>query len=473
MQAIFLPPDADAAAFRPLARRAIAALIPPEKLAFITGGETLLPAATLPEPKADLRVPRSYAMLLETASMHRSADRFDLLYALLWRIQNGEKELVTRAADPLVARLRTYEKSVRRDIHKMHAFVRFRKTSTQEPPLYVAWFEPEHRILKAAAPFFRDRFTDMDWVIATPDGSAFWRDRQMTFAAAGPRLSETADAVLDDVWLTYYRTTFNPSRLRVKAMTAEMPRRYWRTMPETALLPAMIHGATARASSMREREADQPPRFAAKIAPRPRASAVVTSPLEKLREEAAACKRCALHAHATQTVFGDGPPTASLVFVGEQPGDQEDLAGLPFVGPAGQLFNGALREAGIDRSAVYLTNAVKHFKHEPRGKRRIHKRPNAGEVRACRWWLDRELATLRPRMVVALGATAAQALTGHTITVQSDRGPAKFGALDGFITVHPSFLLRLPDIEAQAREYARFVDDLRTVKEFIAGQHAA
>jgi DNA polymerase len=151
------------------------------------------------------------------------------------------------------------------------------------------------------------------------------------------------------------------------------------------------------------------------------------------------------------------------MFVGEQPGDQEDLAGRPFVGPAGQLFDRALAEAGIARETVYVTNAVKHFKFEPRGKRRIHKKPNAGEVAACRWWLEKEIAAVKPQLIVALGGTAASALARRPVSVQRERGPVGFGPLRGFVTVHPSFLLRLPDESAKAAEYQRFVSDLREV----------
>jgi DNA polymerase len=187
--------------------------------------------------------------------------------------------------------------------------------------------------------------------------------------------------------------------------------------------------------------------------------------LEALAADASTCRRCPLWKPATQTVFGEGPCDAAVVFVGEQPGDQEDLAGRPFVGPAGQLFDRALAEAGIDRNRVYVTNAVKHFKYEPRGKRRIHKTPNNAEIDHCRWWVESELNLIRPRLTVALGATAARALTGRTTTISRERGRiVKFrNDRDGFVTVHPSFLLRLPDQQAQAREYARFLDDLRAV----------
>jgi uracil-DNA glycosylase family protein len=196
--------------------------------------------------------------------------------------------------------------------------------------------------------------------------------------------------------------------------------------------------------------------------------------INKLSKEASTCTRCPLYAHATQTVFGEGPADAHLVFVGEQPGDQEDLAGRPFVGPAGQLFDRALAEAGIDRARVYVTNAVKHFKFEPRGKRRIHKKPNAGEIKACRWWVERELTTIAPRLVVALGATAAASLAGHAVPIMKERGKiTHFGERLGLITVHPSFLLRMPDKDSAAREFAHFVADLRHAAKEAAAKKAA
>ena len=189
--------------------------------------------------------------------------------------------------------------------------------------------------------------------------------------------------------------------------------------------------------------------------------------LSDLRAQALRCRNCQLWKSATQTVFGEGPADASVLFVGEQPGDQEDVQGRPFVGPAGQLFDRALAEAGIDRRRVYVTNAVKHFKFEPRGKRRIHQKPDYKEVLACKPWLQGELEAVRAGTVVALGATAAQSLLGRTVTISRERGsfqpypPAR----QLFVTVHPSFLLRLPDERAQALEYRRFVEELRLIAE--------
>jgi DNA polymerase len=185
--------------------------------------------------------------------------------------------------------------------------------------------------------------------------------------------------------------------------------------------------------------------------------------LKTLREEAAGCRACPLWKDATQTVFGEGPPSARVMLVGEQPGDKEDLAGKPFVGPAGQMLDRALQEAGIDRNKAYVTNAVKHFKFVPRGKIRLHQKPSTPEIRACRPWYERELAAIEPDLVVAMGATAAQCVFGKITPINKNRGRL-IDLDDGFkvlVTVHPSYLLRLPDADARAREYQRFVDDLK------------
>jgi uracil-DNA glycosylase len=190
------------------------------------------------------------------------------------------------------------------------------------------------------------------------------------------------------------------------------------------------------------------------------------SSLKALRQAATDCTRCDLYKHATQTVFGEGSPSAEIVFVGEQPGDQEDLAGKPFVGPAGQLLDKALEEAGIDRKLAYVTNVVKHFKWQPRGKRRIHQKPNAAEIAACRYWLDAELSLLQPKVLVCLGATAAQALLGRQFRVSKDRGVPVESDLAPVVmaTVHPSSILRSDDREA---EMALFVEDLRRVAQAL------
>jgi uracil-DNA glycosylase len=187
--------------------------------------------------------------------------------------------------------------------------------------------------------------------------------------------------------------------------------------------------------------------------------------LDNVRDMAAGCKACDLYERGTQTVFGEGPKRARIMLVGEQPGDAEDVAGHPFVGPAGQLLDRALEEAGIDRRFVYVTNVVKHFKWEPRGKRRIHAKPNAGEISACRPWLETEIALVKPRALICLGATAAQALLGKSFKVSKQRGEFVDSSLAPLVTatVHPSSILRAPDDEARHEEMKRFVADLKKV----------
>ena len=185
--------------------------------------------------------------------------------------------------------------------------------------------------------------------------------------------------------------------------------------------------------------------------------------LPALKEAAADCKACDLWKRGTQTVFGEGRKRSTVLFVGEQPGNEEDLSGKPFVGPAGRLFDSALEEAGLERSQTYVTNVVKHFKWEPRGKRRIHKKPNAGEISACRPWLEAEIAVVKPKIIVALGATAAQALLGPKFRVTKQRGVFLESTLAPYVmaTVHPSSILRAPDDETRRLEHRRFVDDLK------------
>ncbi len=194
-----------------------------------------------------------------------------------------------------------------------------------------------------------------------------------------------------------------------------------------------------------------------------------TGSLDTLRDEAANCRACPLWKDATQTVFGEGPQAAQVMLVGEQPGDKEDLAGKPFVGPAGQMLDRALEEAGIDRKKVYVTNAVKHFKFVPRGKIRLHQKPTTPEIKACRQWYEHELKAIKPDLVVAMGATAAQSVFGKITPINKNRGRLidLDDGIKALVTVHPSYLLRLPDADAKAREYERFVEDLKIAAKLL------
>ncbi|WP_341209018.1 UdgX family uracil-DNA binding protein [uncultured Sphingomonas sp.] len=457
------PDDMDA--WREAARALLAADVPPDRVVWQIGtaAEDLFataaePAAPPPPAASPLRVSRVFIALAGDAILHHDPERFALLYTLLWRLREMPR-LVEDHADPLVRRLEGFAKAVRRDIHKMRAFVRFRSVTDDDGDRYVAWFEPEHHIVRANAAFFVNRFASMRWSILTPEVSIHWDGARLTEGPPAVRGDAPEGDPVEEVWKTYYASIFNPARVKVNAMLKEMPRKYWKNMPETALVPQLLASAQARESGMIERARG-----------REEIGGNAQLAWEALRDEATACTRCHLHKHATQTVFGEGPVSAPMMFVGEQPGDQEDLAGHPFVGPAGQVFNRALAAAGITREQTYVTNAVKHFKFEPRGKRRIHAKPDAGEIEACRWWIEQEQLLLRPKVTVALGATAARSLFGKVMTIGRERGREQRLPDGGaaWITVHPSYLLRLPDEDARTSEFARFVEDLKLAHAALA-----
>lgn len=460
MIAVGLAPGADLDGFRAAVRRLVAARVAPKDVAWSSGPSLFTAAADGGAPPVAL--PRALGERIRLVVCHRDAERYALLYAAVWRVAQGERALLEKAADPLVHRLDRMAKSVRRDLHKMHAFVRFRRVEAEGCERFAAWFEPEHFILAAAAPFFVERFRSMDWTILTPDGRLHWDGR--TLEAGPPARREEAPAAdpFEAGWRGYYESSFNPARVNPSLTRAHMPKRYWHNMPETAGIRDLVRTAPARVEAMIEREATMP----AKRDPAKAVAAMAeTAPrsLEALNRIIAAAPP--MVEGGTRAVLGEGPVGAAIAFVGEQPGDQEDLAGQPFVGPAGQIFDRALAEAGIDRSKAYVTNAVKHFKYVQRGKRRLHQRPTAGEVKHYRWWLATELDLVGPRLVVALGATAALALAGRSLPITTNRGPTRFegGAGNGragYITVHPSYLLRLPDAAERDRAYAAFREDL-------------
>ena len=429
----------------------------------VEGGEAELFGTETPQPAAaSFPVPRAFVELAREVVCHTEAERFALLYAMLLRLKSN-RDALDDVADPLVRRLEGLAKGVRRDIHKMHAFVRFREIGDR----FVAFFEPEHHIVRRGASFFVNRFANMRWSILTPELSIHWDGQMLSEGPGATRADAPSGDALEETWRTYYASIFNPARLKVGAMLREMPKKYWRNMPETSLVQPLIAGARARELEMIDRSvAKEGLAHALEAERRIAPGGNVRASWEALLKDARKCTRCELYKFGTQTVFGEGPLDASLMFVGEQPGDQEDLAGRPFVGPAGQLFDAALEKAGIDRSTVYVTNAVKHFKFVQRGKRRIHNKPDAGEIEACRWWIAHERELIRPPVTVALGATAARSLLDKTVTISRVRG-APLKAEDGsevWVTVHPSFLLRIPEEDRKREERALFVRDLKRIK---------
>ncbi|MFT3974984.1 MAG: UdgX family uracil-DNA binding protein [Amaricoccus sp.] len=456
---VALKEGADLDGFRAAVRRLAAAGARPEEVVFADGSlftaapETDAPAVMLSRPMTDL---------VRLVVCHSDPERYALLYAAIWRTLHGEKHLLEIASDPLVHRLQRLAKSVRRDLHKMHAFVRFRRLEVPGGERFVAWFEPEHFILEATADFFVTRFRSMDWAILTPIGRMRWDRTRLSFGPPARRDEAPEDDPFEAGWRGYYESTFNPARVNLTATRAEMPKKYWKNLPEAAAIPEMVRSAPSRVQEMIAREAAMPTHRTPE-----KALAAMT---DQAPESLDALNRIIAAAPpmvegGTRAVLGEGPVGAAVAFVGEQPGDQEDVDGRPFVGPAGQVFDKALEKAGIDRAGVYVTNAVKHFKYVQRGKRRLHQSPTAGEVKHYRWWLKSELDLVGPRLVVAMGATAALALAGKAVPVTANRGETRFDSRPGYITVHPSYLLRLPDEDAKRREWDAFVADMRRIRE--------
>jgi DNA polymerase len=540
-------PD-DFEGWRAAARGLVMAGVEPAEVAWRVEGDPLplFGGGPPPGPPADApapRVPRDFPELARLVCRHRDPERFALLHGLLHRLQ-AERGLLEDAADPAVARAQAMARAVRRDAHKMHAFLRFREVRVEEgvpaaplppppavpdasgaagdpavphgarsvalalrdmgvleeeagagpgegvvasvPPAvpdsrFVAWFEPEHHILRAEAGFFVRRFASLRWSILTPGLSAHWDGDAVRFGPGARRADAPAEDAAEGLWRAYFAAVFNPARLKPDAMRAEMPKRYWRNLPEAREIPRLMAEAPKRVAEMvargatapagrRQRAVHLPAHLRQPPDVHPDMAADPLHDTADFAEAQAALRRDLLArndlppwvANATQPVMGEGPPNPLLMFIGEQPGDEEDIAGRPFVGPAGRLWNKAMEEAGVPRDEAYVTNAVKHFKFTPRGKRRLHQSPDAGDIAFYRPFLLREIGLVRPRLVVTLGATALRAVSGRVMPVTKARGSLLRDA-EGrpfFPTVHPSYLLRIPDPEGKAREYDRFVEDL-------------
>ncbi len=425
---------------------------------------------------------KSFLDAAEIAAVHRSPDRWNLLYRILYRLQ-ANRDLLKIEIDTDIAHLHQLEHQVRRDLHKMHAFVRFRKvepdamdaanpftphtTSAAEgearhnPEHFIAWYQPDHRILYLAAPFFAERFAPMQWTILTPDASVSWdpATRQLHWFEGLPRESAPQADELETLWRSYYASIFNPARLNTSAMRSEMPVRYWKDLPEISLLPTLITQSASRVGTMVTTQAARP--SAAPFVPAKHELPLIDAALPT-------CKGCDLYLHATQAVPGVGPSPATrhkagtLMLVGEQPGDQEDLQGLPFVGPAGRILDKVLAELQIERSSLYVTNAVKHFKFIQRGKLRLHQNPRMSEITACRPWLLAEIDAVRPKVVLCLGASASKSLLGGTFALMRDHGKILTTPYADQVvaTIHPSAVLRARDQQSGEQLYNFLRDDL-------------
>jgi probable DNA metabolism protein len=499
MHTIFI--DGDYASWRNAALGALAHKLPPDMIEWRERGErtgneqSLFDDASSAAPLDStldapaLSISATFGALLKDAVLFRDPQRWAFLYKLVWRWSQGDRAAES-AADKEGARLHKMAKAVQRAKHDMIAYVRFRKhasaasqadadkpgtrESDAPEPEYVAWYAPDHDVLAWGAEHFAQRMGRSTWLITTPDGAAMWNGAELRLErrnalAADHLLANEDDA--ENLWLTYYKSTFNPARLNEDALQQRMPVRFWKGLPEGALIPQMISDARNGARKLAQ---------AATVGTQSALSgktivmeAHKAQPARDAPSSLDACRRCELWCQATQAVCGEGPAHASIMLIGEQPGDQEDLTGRPFVGPAGQLLDSAMQRAGLDRRDVYLTNAVKHFKWEPRGKRRLHKTPAQREVDACSFWLEQELANVRPRVVVALGATALRSVLGRQATLVSHLDtPVAFR--DGWLiaTYHPSFVLRQQDQAARDQALDTIVQALGRAQKRVIGEPA-
>ncbi|WP_229425276.1 UdgX family uracil-DNA binding protein [Massilia sp. Se16.2.3] len=405
--------------------------------------------------------------MLESAACCRVPDRWAFLYRVIWRWTHGEHD-VQSPADADGARLHGMVKAVRREEHDMHAYIRFRERPLDAgPPQFAAWFEPRHDVLPRVAEHFKNRMGGVTWMIGTPDASVMWDGA--TLHHTGPLMSSAADLIDtgEALWLTYYRSIFNPARVNAQLLQSHIPSRFWKNLPEGAIVPAMVSNAELGARSTGQAQA----------VGRKSGATIPIAPLDAQPERQQPskldeCRRCELWQFATQAVPGAGPKKAPIMLVGEQPGDQEDLAGEAFVGPAGKLLDRVFEAAQLERRTIYLTNAVKHFKWEPRGKRRLHKTPAQREVEACHYWLEKELAAVKPKVIVALGATALKSVLRD--------GKAKLGDMLGkaiehegrwVVTVyHPSYILRVPDEETRHQAFNVMVEGLKLAQQLLERQ---
>lgn len=441
--------------WRDCARQFVRAGVPPEQIIWnesdnaradlfaASDSELPVPPPGAPQPY----VSRIYLDLASKGFLHSDSGRFALLYRLLWRLQT-QPRLMEDAADADVLRLRELVRHVRRDMHKMRAFVRFRVVVEPDGgERYVAWFEPAHHILRANARFFVDRFTNMRWSILTPRGSLFWDGAVLQEGRGAQRSDAPTGDPTEDIWKRYYAAIFNPARLKVGAMLREMPRRYWKNMPEAALIPDLIAGAQAREAAMIEQGA---PLFDEE---RPNSLAAMGDAIQT-------CRRCPIGCHGSRAVMGKGRDSAALMIVDEQPHDAGERQDQPVTNMAGQILDRHLEQAGVDRQSIYLTHAVKHGNVQACGQSRQLQPPSIREIDLCRWWLDSERALIRPRHILILGARAARAVLGRTVIVTRERGrPIAGEDCTVWVTMNPNALLQMTD--NREREEAMFQADIR------------
>ena len=406
----------------------------------------------MPSDIPPLAIPKTFMDEAYVVSAFRDHKIWPLLYRLAYRQLFENKKLMELSIDPDVMDFQAKYRLVTRDIHKMKAFVRFKEVKTEESTLYLAWHRPDHRIVRLAANFFKERFNGMNWMIMTDDETVSWDQNELTFSPGVPKEKAQFDDSTEELWKTYYGSIFNPARIKITAMKKELPVRHWKTLPETELITSLIDEAPARLKAFYDSQ---------------KVSAINHQSFETLSdvsEALAKCRACGICEKATAPVMGEGPQNARIMIVGEQPGDEEDLKGKPFIGPAGQLLNEAMKKVNLPRSEIYVTNAVKGFKHIITQNGRWHRNPNGAEISQCRPWLKEEVKIVKPDILVCLGRSAAQSVVGKMIKLEEVRG--KFFqstfAKQTIILPHPASILRSEE-HLQQDLFQRFTSELKLI----------
>ena len=456
--------------WRMVAKKSILQNIPPQEIIWQPRehAQTNLLSAVTPEiiptvTSKSFSVSKNFLELAHFVACHKDPHRWDKLYRALWRITHGEKYLLQIKSDILVNQLFLYYKAVRRDAHKMKAFVRFKLHEENGQDYYIAWHKPDHNIMRLVAPFFQRRFSVMRWTIMTPGETASWDGEELIFSDGVPNNINNIEDQLENLWCTYYRAIFNPARVKIQAMKNEMPIRFWHSLPEAAIIPRILQEAPQRVAKMlKEQEGSI-------------ISAKDFIPKEKtlsaLKKAASECQGCPIYQCARQTVFGRGDEAAKIMIVGEQPGLQEDIAGVPFVGPAGKILREELKTLSVDPETIYLTNAVKHFKNTLSSGKQLHRSPDIKEVNACKPWLKAEIELVQPKVILCLGAIPSKALIDPGFKVTQQHGNWQPFSASQIIagTYHPAAILRAPTEEMRHNIMSVFKNDLKQAFELASG----
>jgi probable DNA metabolism protein len=378
----------------------------------------------LPEDSShDLNVPNQFIDRLEYLSHHKGQETWNVIFSLLKLWHSDGVSALKDLGHPAVDAAKHISAQLHYESHKLKAYLRLREVKTDEGVYYFGYHSCEHDVLPLVADFLKDRFRTMRWQVTTKHSSVSWDLKKLTFAPGGAQPKSADD--MDDLWRTFYKSTHNPDRLNTDLFKRHIPKKYWADLPEMATLGDLL----AEDGHAHSDPVDED---------------VHPKDLISIGRALDACRSCELYGPATQAVHGQGPSQANIMIVGEQPGDHEDLSGQPFIGPSGALLRKLASDAGIDFSSCYVTNSVKHFRFEQKGKARIHKRPGVSHIAACRKWITAEIQLVNPSLIICLGATAVRSIVGYPLKLEDylNRIVELPDGRAALVTIHPAAILR-------------------------------